>query len=76
MLIDENLRRQNQKRRNFNYQVGQEVLVKSINLNKLEPRAHGPYRIQQVYANGTVDILRRNRIMERINIRIIVPFRR
>ena len=76
VLIDENLRRQNLKRRDFNYAVGQEVLVKNINPNKLEPRAHGHYRIQQVYVNGTVDILRSNHVTERINIRRIVPFRR
>ena len=36
-LIDENLRRQNAKRREFEYQVGQEVLIKSVQPNKLEP---------------------------------------
>lgn len=76
VLIDENLRRQNRKRRDYDYRIGQEVLVKTLNPGKLQPRAHGPYHIQQVYASGTVDILRRNRIMERINIRGIIPFRR
>ena len=31
MLIDENLMRQNKKRRDFNYAVGQEVLIKAVN---------------------------------------------
>ena len=40
-LIDENLRRQNAKRREFRYEVGGEVLIKSVDPRKLEPRAHG-----------------------------------
>ena len=75
-LIDENLRRQNAKRREFEYQVGQEVLIKSVQPNKLEPRAHGPYTIQRVYQNGTIDVARNAQVVERINIRRVIPFRR
>ena len=42
----------------------------------MEPRAHGPYRIQQVYTNGTIDIVRRENVIERINIGRVIPFRR
>ena len=52
------------------------MLVKAINTSKLEPRAHGPYRIERVYANGTINILRRENVIERINIRRVIPFRR
>ena len=76
VLIDENLRRQNRKRREWNYAVGQEVLIKSVDPTKLEPRAHGPYTIVQVYTNGTVDVRRNPHIVERLNIRRIIPFRR
>ena len=76
IMIDENLRCQNQKRREFNYAIGQEVLVKTVNPNKLEPRAHGPYMITRVYTNGMVDIQRSEHEVERINIRRIIPFRR
>ena len=36
-LIDENLQRQNARRREYQYTVGQEVLIKTISPNKLEP---------------------------------------
>ena len=36
-LIDENLRRQNQKRREYTYEVGGEVLIKLIAPTKLDP---------------------------------------
>ena len=75
-LIDKNLRRQNQKRREFKYEVGQEVLIKSVNPNKLEPKAHGPYVIKQVYTNGTIDVARNPYVTERLNIRRVIPFRR
>ena len=75
-LIDENLRRQNAKRKEFRYEVGQEVLIKNVNPSKLEPRAHGPYVIQRVYQNGTIEVSRNANVLERINIRRVVPFRR
>ena len=74
-LIDENLRRQNTKRREFVYEVGQLVLVKTVNPNKLKPRAIGPFPIQRVYQNGTIDIKRTPYVTERINIRQVIPFR-
>ena len=74
IMIDENLIRQNQKRRDFNYSIGQEVLAKAVNPSKLEPRAHGHYRIERVYTNETIDILRRENVTERINIRRVIPF--
>ena len=49
---------------------------KTVNPLKLEPRAHGPYTITQVYTNGTVDVRLRPNIIERINIRRLIPYRR
>jgi hypothetical protein len=68
VLIDDNLRRQNLKRRSFDYQVGQDVLVKTVNPAKLETRAHGPYRVLQVHTKGNVTIQRAHNALERINI--------
>eukprot|EP00957_Ditylum_brightwellii_P061941 4700767-Ditylum_brightwellii.AAC.1 len=42
-LIDENLHRQILKRKEYDYAVGHEVLIKAVNPAKLEPKAHGPY---------------------------------
>ena len=75
-VIDENLRRQNRKRRNWNYAVNQEALIKSVDPKKLEPRAHGPYTITQAFANGAVNVRRGPHVIERMNIRRLVPFRR
>jgi hypothetical protein len=76
VLINENLRRQNLKRRRFDYVINQEVLVKIPQPRKLDPRNEGPYRISQVHANGTLTIQRTDHITERINIRRVVPYRR
>ena len=57
------------------YKVGQQVLVKTVNPNKLEPRAIGPFTIQKVYQNGTLDIARSPHVTKRINIRRVIPFR-
>ena len=73
-IIDENLMRQNRKRSDYNYAAGREILIKAVNPAKLEPRAHGPYRITQVYTNGTIDVERRANVIARINIRRVIPF--
>lgn len=76
VLIDENLRRQNQKRREWTYAVGQEVLIKAVKPRKLEPKAHGPYTVVQVYTNGTLDVRRGPHVVERLNLRRLLPYRR
>jgi hypothetical protein len=68
VLIDENLRHQNQKQRSFDYAINQEVLVKVPNPRKLDNRAEGPYLITQGHANGTITIRRNAHVTERINI--------
>ena len=75
LQIDENLRRQNAKRREYDYRIGHQVLLKVPNPNKLDPRYQGPFVITQVYTNGTVEIQRTPTVRERLNIRRLVPFR-
>jgi hypothetical protein len=77
-MIDENLRRQNLKRRSFDYQVGQQVLILNSDIYpaKLDPTSvEGPFSIIQVHTNGTVTIQRSAVVTERINIRRLRPFR-
>ena len=53
LLINSNLIRTNAKRRDFNFQPGQHVLLKDPEGKKLDPKAMGPYLIRQIYTNGT-----------------------
>jgi hypothetical protein len=69
VLIDENLRRQNIKRRSFDYVAGQNVMVKVPNPGKLDQRAVGPFCVHQVHANGTLTIQQNANVQERVNIR-------
>ena len=73
-LIDYNLRRENQARRNFDYQVGGYVLERIHNPTKLGQRFKGPYRIEQVHANGTITIRRTPHVTDRVNTRKFRPF--
>ena len=56
MLIDEKLMQANRSRISYDYQPGDEVLVLVYKPDKLDLRATGPYRIEQVHVNGTVTI--------------------
>ena len=74
--IDQNLERENRRRRTWNYAVGQEVLIKTVAPKKLQAKAHGPYTIVQVFQNGTVLVRRNAEVVERMNIRRLIPYRR
>ena len=68
VIIDKRLRRANYKRRTYDYQIGQEVLILTDQSDKLQNKGHGPCIITQVHANGTVTIQRTQHVRERINI--------
>jgi len=74
-LVNENLMRENKKRRRHDYAVDHRVLKKRHNPTKLGPRTVGPYRVVQTHVNGTVTIELRQGVTERINIRRIIPYR-
>ena len=74
-VIDQNLLRQNAKRRSFDYQPGQQVLILDHEANKLDPKAVGPYSITKAHTNGTVTLQMNPDVYQRINIRRIKPFK-
>ncbi len=53
-LINENLMRQNAKRRKIDYAINQKVLKKLHDLKKLGIRTSGPFLIKRVHVNGTL----------------------
>ena len=74
LQINENLRRQNSRRREFDFNVGGEVLIKIPSPTKLSMKHRGPFTITRVFTNGTVELQLTPQVRERINIRRLVPF--
>jgi hypothetical protein len=74
-LIHENLLRENQKRRRYDYVPQQRVLKKRWKPRKLDERTSGPYRVLQTHVNGTVTIELRPGVSERLNIRRVIPYK-
>jgi hypothetical protein len=72
--VNENLRRANRKRRQFDYAPGQQVLKKVHNPIKLGVRTEGPYTIERIHINGNLTILLGEGITERINICRVLPY--
>ena len=74
-LINENLIRENQKRRRYDYLPQQRILKKRWKPRKLDERTTGPYRVLQTHVNGSVTIELRPGVSERLNIRRIIPYK-
>ena len=71
--VDKSNLRENLKRVDYDYVVGQQIYVKHEGIQrKLNSPKQGPFLITNVYTNGTVRIQRGN-VNERINIRRIEP---
>jgi len=75
LLIDEDLRKANQKRHDHDYQPHDLVLILERDADKLDAKASGPFEISRVHTNGTVTIQVRPNVQQRINIRRIKPYR-
>ena len=72
-LIDKANLRENRKRIDYDYTVGQEVYIKNDGVQrKMDDPKQGPFTITDVFTNGTVRIQRGN-VNEQINIRRIEP---
>ena len=77
LKIDENLRKENNRRRNYDYRVGESVYelskVKDPLFSRIRIQARGPFPILQVHSNGTLTIRRTNQVQDRVNIRHLRP---
>ena len=71
-LIDKSLMRCNQKRIEYNYNIGDKVYVKEYDPTKMMQRHHGPYHVQRVYNNVTLGVPMNDNTMDRYNIRKLV----
>jgi hypothetical protein len=67
-FILENLLRENQKRRQYDYSPQQCILKKCCKPPKLDKRTSGPYRVVQTHVNGTVTTELRPGVSEILNI--------
>jgi hypothetical protein len=72
--VNENLRRDNRKRHQFDYAPGQQVLKKVHDPTKLGVRTEGPYTIEPIHVNGNLTKLLCKGITECINIRRVLPY--
>jgi len=73
-LVDHNAALENAKRVDYDYVVGQKVILRKDGiLRKAELKYEGPYTIKQVHVNGTVRI-QKGTISERLSIRRIEPY--
>ena len=72
--INEQLRQQNARRRQYDYQPGERILKKVYKPTKLGHRTEGPYTIDKTHVNGTVTFRRTPTVRERINVRPIIPY--
>jgi hypothetical protein len=62
------------KRRQFDYNPGQQVLKKVHNPTKLGVSTKGPYTVECIHINGNLTILLHEGTTERINICRVLPY--
>ena len=72
-LINKNNKRENDKRIDYDYAVGETIVKIKAGTHKMEQPREGPYDIIRVHANGTVTI-QKGPVEERLNVRQIIPY--
>ncbi len=73
-LIDKQCETENCHCIDFDWKVDDQALIKVTNIDrKLNSPTEGPYKVLQVYTNGTV-LIQRGTVKERINIRWLTPY--
>ena len=75
ILIDRNLAKANASRIDHNYQPGDLCYKRVPDPKKLDPKWEGPFSIDRIYTNGTVDLRLSPNVTERVNLRHIKPKR-
>ena len=72
--VNENLRRENAKRRSYDYEQGQKVLKLVCKPTKLGCRTFGPFTIQRDHVNDNIIMELHPGLSERINVRRVIPY--
>ena len=75
LAVDENLSRMNSKRFPYNYQPGQKIFKRKHKWAKSGEQWDGLFDIEKVHVNGNVTVKLRECVTERLNIRIIKPYK-
>ena len=73
-IIDKNNARENSRWVEFDYRVGQKILIINTDIQrKLDNPTTGPYEITDVFSNRTICI-RRGNVLEHLDIRHTKPY--
>ena len=73
--IHQSNHRENKRRHPYRYKVGDKVLLERPGKTaKMSSPRTGPYKVLEVYENGTVRI-QRGVVIQRVNIRRLTPYR-
>ena len=72
-IINKNLWKENDKRINYDYAVGDKILLARQDASKVERPYDGPYKVVRVHTNGTI-MIQKGAVTMRINIRHTIPY--
>ena len=73
--INNSNNKDNKKRIKHEYKIGDKVLLQKPGiLRKMSTPYSGPYEVQQVFSNGTINITK-GAVIQRVNIRRVIPYK-